>query len=264
MTFLGVQARADLSALHRLCEQRGTTVPLLAARAALTQLGAATGPVLKRGEGAWSGAGISSSLSLLSLLCKVNTSQGPETEGLRGPPRSAPPRNWTEAYEHLRAAVGAGFGEGSPQARAMDGGTVTAGAFTDLAARFHLNRFSVELPRPLGGAAAAGAGGFGAALEEALAGNVAGGTGGGSSRAGSAVYLVPSLFNHSCEPSVDVAFPGGTAAMELRARRDVAAGEELTISYLDSALPRAQRQEHLLKGYGFECRCPLCEEQRED
>lgn len=58
-------------------------------------------------------------------------------------------------------------------------------------------------------------------LEAAAAGTVAeaGEREGSGHRAGSAMYLVPSMFNHACEPNVDVLFPRGDAKMEMRARR---------------------------------------------
>jgi hypothetical protein len=45
------------------------------------------------------------------------------------------------------------------------------------------------------------------------------------------------------------------------AARDIEAGEPLTITYTDSSQGVAQRREHLLHAYGFECRCALCVEQ---
>lgn len=39
--------------------------------------------------------------------------------------------------------------------------------------------------------------------------------------------------------------------------RDIAPGEELSVSYIDLLLPRAQRQERL-HDWGFECSCALC------
>lgn len=39
--------------------------------------------------------------------------------------------------------------------------------------------------------------------------------------------------------------------------RDIAAGEELAISYIDLVLPRATRQERL-HDWGFQCSCALC------
>lgn len=76
-------------------------------------------------------------------------------------------------------------------------------------------------------------------------------------KGGTALYGAPSLLNHSCDPCLDVVM-GPSATLALQARREIAAGEELTISYLDCSLPVATRRAGLAKGYGFECNCPKC------
>jgi hypothetical protein len=40
--------------------------------------------------------------------------------------------------------------------------------------------------------------------------------------------------------------------------RDIAAGEELTISYIDASMPRAERRERL-QWWGFDCTCAQCQ-----
>ncbi len=49
--------------------------------------------------------------------------------------------------------------------------------------------------------------------------------------------------------------------LQLRAARDIAAGEPLTVAYLDVDLPAALRQERLNFGYGFACSCQRCQEE---
>lgn len=44
----------------------------------------------------------------------------------------------------------------------------------------------------------------------------------------------------------------------MRAARDIDRGEELNISYIDSNVPFASRQQQLHFAYGFECNCLLC------
>lgn len=44
----------------------------------------------------------------------------------------------------------------------------------------------------------------------------------------------------------------------MRAARDIDRGEELQISYIDSNMPFARRQQQLQFAYGFECKCPSC------
>ncbi len=46
--------------------------------------------------------------------------------------------------------------------------------------------------------------------------------------------------------------------MVLRAMRDVRAGEELCVTYIDVDLPRSARQQLLRKQFCFTCACPRC------
>ncbi|KAG2452933.1 hypothetical protein HYH02_002272 [Chlamydomonas schloesseri] len=123
--------------------------------------------------------------------------------------------------------------------------------FVGVLSRLHLNSFQVH--NPLAGADPTDL----AAAASALVAD----SGGGGAAAGSATYLLASLLNHSCEPSLELAFPGmdGTAAFV--AARDIAAGEELSVSYMDVGLPYEARQRHLEWSYGFVCRCPRCREE---
>ncbi|MEI8327013.1 MAG: SET domain-containing methyltransferase [Betaproteobacteria bacterium] len=105
---------------------------------------------------------------------------------------------------------------------------------------------------PAAGADAAGCGpGGGCGETPASLGDAPGGT---------ALYELASLANHDCDPNADVVIARG-GALELRARRDVAAGEPLTVTYLDSSLHVALRRRKLLLGYGFSCECALCRAQ---
>ncbi|KAI0354898.1 SET domain-containing protein [Trametes cingulata] len=73
--------------------------------------------------------------------------------------------------------------------------------------------------------------------------------------------LASRLFNHSCSPnavSKYVIRPSEPVLMQVVALRDISEGEEITIPYLDPALPCQTRQEALRVNYGFECRCRLC------
>jgi hypothetical protein len=85
----------------------------------------------------------------------------------------------------------------------------------------------------------------------------------GGAVCGTAVYLVPSMLNHSCDPNVDVLFPSNNSTMHLQARRDVAAGEQLSITYIDAATSVATRRKELQWGYGFSCQCARCVEESE-
>jgi len=50
---------------------------------------------------------------------------------------------------------------------------------------------------------------------------------------GSALYPLQSWVNHSCVANTEVKFPFKNHILGLQARRDIQAGEEITISYLD-------------------------------
>lgn len=74
------------------------------------------------------------------------------------------------------------------------------------------------------------------------------------------LLVVCARLNHSCRPNV-LHGPGvleGT--VEVRALRHVAAGEELTISYIDEAtlLSPTSARRSMLRHWQFECGCPRC------
>jgi hypothetical protein len=76
---------------------------------------------------------------------------------------------------------------------------------------------------------------------------------------GNHIYDLASRFNHSCvhncETSNDLAGPGRFSVCVIR---DVRAGKELTISYIDLEKPKAE-WEPCLVIYGFECDCSACD-----
>lgn len=69
--------------------------------------------------------------------------------------------------------------------------------------------------------------------------------------------------NHSCEPNCAVRFLDGTARASLVALRSIAEEEELTISYVDTELPQAERAA-ALANYLFACTCGKCTRERGD
>jgi len=62
--------------------------------------------------------------------------------------------------------------------------------------------------------------------------------------------------NHSCTPNAYIVFSG--PALDIRSLLPIPANAELTISYIDSTLPRALRVAELSTRYFFACHCPLC------
>jgi SET and MYND domain-containing protein len=69
---------------------------------------------------------------------------------------------------------------------------------------------------------------------------------------------VVSCFNHSCAPNVLVACGDSARSVAFVAGDDVAPGEELCISYVDTESPGEDRRHLLLHKYGFRCSCVRC------
>ncbi|KAM9779555.1 N-lysine methyltransferase SMYD2-B-like isoform 1-T1 [Syngnathus typhle] len=76
------------------------------------------------------------------------------------------------------------------------------------------------------------------------------------SQVGTAIYPDVALLNHSCVPNAIVTFKGRDA--EVRAVRDMKAGDEVLISYIDLLYPTDDRNERLRESYYFTCDCEEC------
>ncbi|KAJ6484472.1 hypothetical protein C8R47DRAFT_1280715 [Mycena vitilis] len=76
---------------------------------------------------------------------------------------------------------------------------------------------------------------------------------------GACVSPPVALLNHSCDPNAVVVFPHlREPLMHVVALREIAPGEEILTAYIDTTLPRAQRQTALRATYHFVCACSLC------
>ncbi|SPQ22831.1 7e59549a-6beb-4047-8fcb-2e89e6e6e9e0 [Thermothielavioides terrestris] len=64
--------------------------------------------------------------------------------------------------------------------------------------------------------------------------------------------------NHDCRPNAEYRFEHAALAQHVHAARDIAPGEELTLSYVNPLMTRAQRLQRLERNWGFRCGCPLC------
>jgi hypothetical protein len=74
---------------------------------------------------------------------------------------------------------------------------------------------------------------------------------------GSALLFNGTLNNHSCYPNVS--FKESDGYMIFKTIRDIRKGEELYISYINTTnMNTKERQNHLLKNYGFICECIKC------
>ncbi|OVA11873.1 SET domain [Macleaya cordata] len=74
---------------------------------------------------------------------------------------------------------------------------------------------------------------------------------------GNAVYMLPSFYNHDCDPNVHILWIENVNA-RLKALRDIEPGEELRICYIDASMDHCARQTLLFEGFGFHCNCPRC------
>ncbi|KAH9578183.1 SET domain [Trypanosoma melophagium] len=82
---------------------------------------------------------------------------------------------------------------------------------------------------------------------------------------GQGIYTIGCLFNHSCEPNLQVLYSCvNDETLTVEAIRDIEPGEELLISYIDESLPYPDRQQQLYEHYLFTCRCPKCESESHD
>lgn len=193
-------------------------------------------PALARWQAACAARG--ELLPLLALRLACASASGAADAGVLTPLCYAagavehPPDAWMADWADVAAAM--------HEAGVESSRVPSAAWWTAVLARLHINAFRVDIPRP---------------VELATASRLA------DTGSGTAAYLLPSFLNHSCEPSLDVAWRGGDAEVTLLARHDVAAGDELTIAYVDTDAGLASRREALRYGYGFVCRCALCVEQ---
>ncbi|XP_038904081.1 histone-lysine N-methyltransferase ATXR4 isoform X1 [Benincasa hispida] len=112
--------------------------------------------------------------------------------------------------------------------------------YTGVLARIRINAFRIEL-----------AGGYedlhslAAACVEAEA------------AVGNAVYMLPSFYNHDCDPNTHIIWINN-ANERLKALRDVDPDEELRICYIDASMDYDARRTLLHQGFGFICNCARC------
>ena len=76
-------------------------------------------------------------------------------------------------------------------------------------------------------------------------------------------FSLQSVINHDCSPN---AMSGKQeddhdCKIVIRAVKDIAEGEEVSLSYIRRGMPFATRQTQLKTTYRFECTCALCKEE---
>jgi len=81
----------------------------------------------------------------------------------------------------------------------------------------------------------------------------------GPSLADSALLALGSRFNHSCCPNACYSWQNTAGQLLFHATRDIASGEEVTISYVPLYRSSQERVMELSMRYRFQCRCSGCE-----
>ncbi|GKV41877.1 hypothetical protein SLEP1_g49351 [Rubroshorea leprosula] len=113
--------------------------------------------------------------------------------------------------------------------------------YTAVLARIRINAFRIEL-----------AGGLYEDLLSSAAASVE-----AEAAVGNAVYVLPSFYNHDCDPNTHIMWIENADA-RLKALRDIEEGEELRICYIDTSMSYDARQRILSQGFGFQCNCFRC------
>ena len=73
----------------------------------------------------------------------------------------------------------------------------------------------------------------------------------------SGLFLQASRINHDCLPNCQHTWNANIGEETIHAVREIAQGEEITISYALTG-PSKSRREHLQNKFGFDCTCSLC------
>lgn len=77
----------------------------------------------------------------------------------------------------------------------------------------------------------------------------------------SGVFPECSRFNHSCAPNASYAWNIASAKEAIYAVKDIAPGEQITVTYLDEERlnqSRSGRREILMRDFRFQCNCNVC------
>ena len=79
-------------------------------------------------------------------------------------------------------------------------------------------------------------------------------------RLGWALYLAPSILDHSCVPSAEVNFRGKNIVVKSKVTMRPKDLSKMTVSFIDRTKPFSERQESLLVQFNIECWCEACTE----
>ncbi|XP_069107913.1 uncharacterized protein [Argopecten irradians] len=75
------------------------------------------------------------------------------------------------------------------------------------------------------------------------------------------LFMLHACMNHSCDNNAEVRdrFVDGRPGIALQAKKPISAGQEVTISYIDTKMSRQDRQNWLYQSYNFWCTCTKCQ-----
>ena len=79
---------------------------------------------------------------------------------------------------------------------------------------------------------------------------------------GTSIFIVESVFEHSCDPNADLVFNG--IDLEVRAIKNISSSEKITISWTDRQYSREDRQKLLKESFYLTCLCNKCSADNED
>jgi len=74
---------------------------------------------------------------------------------------------------------------------------------------------------------------------------------------GTGIYIESSVFDHSCLPNAAPVFNG--ISLDIRAIKNIPAGQSIRINYVDLKANKDKRQTQLRRQYYFDCKCEKCE-----
>ncbi|CAL1535004.1 unnamed protein product [Lymnaea stagnalis] len=74
------------------------------------------------------------------------------------------------------------------------------------------------------------------------------------------LFPLASTINHSCFPNAKIlsGVLDGKPGIRVMATKEIEAGEEITVAYVDTGLKKAERRKKLWSRYAFLCQCPRC------
>ncbi|KAF3794464.1 Histone-lysine N-methyltransferase [Nymphaea thermarum] len=113
--------------------------------------------------------------------------------------------------------------------------------YINVLSRIRINSFRVEL--------------VGGISEDLLASAVASIS--AEASVGNAIYMIPSFYNHDCDPNAHIIWIDSSHA-RMKALSNIEPGEEIRICYIDASMDHEARQVLLYKGFGFKCKCLRC------